>query len=117
MENAVRYTKYVETSTQWIPVSLDAFVRHAHSDNARVKTRAWYLLQRFVRTLRGHLGDISQTLVQALGDLLTIHAVISSDDAGDEDQSSEGSYDDAVFGSQLYIFEAIGVMASVTTLP
>jgi exportin-T len=120
MENAVRYTKYLETNTQWIPLALDAFVRHAHSDNFRVKTRSWYLLQRFVRTLRGHLGEISQSLVQALGDLLIINAVVPSDRGrdGDDDLSSEDSqFDDVVFSSQIYIFEAIGVMASSSTLP
>ena len=121
MENAVRYTKHLETNTQWIPAALDAFVRHAHSDNFRIKTRSWYLLQRFVRLLRGHLGEVSQTLVQALGDLLTINAVVPSDTGrdGDDDLSSDNSsgYDDVLFGSQIYIFEAIGVMASASTLP
>jgi exportin-T len=118
MENAVRYTKYLETNTQWIPAALDAFVRHAHSDNFRVKTRSWYLLQRFVRLLRGHLGDVSQTLVQALGDLLTINAVVPDGGRDGDDDSSDGTeYDDALFASQIYIFEAIGVMASASTLP
>jgi exportin-T len=117
MENAVRYAKYLETNTQWIPMALDAFVRHAHSDNFRVKTRSWYLLQRFVRLLRGHLGEVSQTLVQALGDLLAINAVLPAEDDEDLDSEATSGYDDVLFGSQIYIFEAIGVMASSTTLP
>jgi exportin-T len=119
MENAVRYARYLETNTQWIPLALDAFVRHAHSDNFRVKTRSWYLLQRFVRSLRGHLGEVSRTLVQAMGDLLTINATIPSNknrDGEDERSSEDTQFDDVVFSSQVYIFEAIGVMASSSTL-
>jgi exportin-T len=84
-----------------------------------VRLLAWYNFQRFTRTLRTHLGEVSQTIIQAIADLLPIKAVLPSDrEDDDEDSSSDvGNYNDPVFNSQLYLFEAIGCITSSTTIP
>jgi exportin-T len=71
-----------------------------------------------VRPLRSQVGGVSQTVIQAIGDLLTIKAELP-DESGDDDMSSDedDSSADALFTAQLYLFEAIGVIASTGSVP
>ena len=89
-----------------------------HSDHVKVRLRSWYLFYRFARHLRGHLGDVAQTVIQAVGDLLTIKAELP-DESADDDASSEANDQsaDAVFTAQLYLFEAVGCVASIASVP
>ncbi|WP_316316188.1 hypothetical protein, partial [Clavibacter michiganensis] len=69
-----------------------------------------------MKHLRAQLGNVSYNIIQAVGDLLTIKAEVpdtSEDDmSSDEDDQSA----DALFNSQLYLFEAIGCIASANTV-
>ena len=118
MEICVRYNSFFEHHTSKIPRALEHFVHFIHSDHVKVRTRSWYLFYRFVRHLRSQLGDVAQTVIQAVGDLLTIKAEVP-DETADDDMSSEESDQsaDAVFNSQLYLFEAVGCIASSTSVP
>ncbi|KAF1827964.1 Xpo1-domain-containing protein [Dissoconium aciculare CBS 342.82] len=118
MEVCVRYVQFFEHNTAGTPKVLESFVRLVHSDHDKVRLRAWYLFQRFIRHLRTQLSEYAQTVVQAIADLLTIRAEVPAD-RDDDDVSSEdnGRSADAVFTSQLYLFEAIGTVASGRQVP
>lgn len=118
MEICVRYVQFFEHNPGSIPTVLENFVNYMHSTHPRVRVRSWYLFQRFVRHLRAQLGNVASTVVSAVGDLLTIKAELA-DDKDDDDISSEdnGHSADALFTSQLYLFEAVGCVASTHAVP
>jgi exportin-T len=116
MEICVRYYQFFEQNPQLIPKILENFVSLTHSNHVKVRSRSWYLFQRLVKHLRAQLGNVSYDIIQAVGDLLTIKAEVpdtSEDDmSSDEDDQSA----DALFNSQLYLFEAVGCIASSSTV-
>ncbi|KAF2205915.1 Exportin-T [Delitschia confertaspora ATCC 74209] len=118
MEICVRYHSFFEQNAHLIPKALENFVRLTHHNHVKVRTRSWYLFLRFVRPLRAQIGNVSQDIIQAIGDLLTIKAELPTD-SGDDDMSSDEDdrSADALFNSQLYLFEAIGCIASSATVP
>ncbi|KAK5202185.1 pre-tRNA nuclear export protein [Cryomyces antarcticus] len=118
MEICVRYCPFFEQHPQTIPGVLENFVRFVHSEHIKVRTRSWYLFHRFVRHLRSQLGNVSQTVIQAIGDLLVIRAELP-EDSGDDDMSSEENDQsaDALFNNQLFLFEAIGCLSSTSSVP
>ncbi|TKA32367.1 hypothetical protein B0A50_01473 [Salinomyces thailandicus] len=118
MEICVRYVQFFEHNPASVPKVLESFVTFVHHENSRIRLRAWYLFQRFVRHLRAQLGNVAQNVVQAIGDLLTIKAEIP-EDKDDDDISSEdnGQSVDATFTSQLFLFEAIGTVAATVAVP
>lgn len=122
MELCVRYVQIFEQNTNLIPQALEDFVRLAHSDHAKVRYRGWYLFSRFVRGVKRCIGEVSQTIIQAISDLLVIKAELrdASEDGEDEDEDSgSGSeiHNDTVFNSQLHLFDAIGCIASAHSVP
>lgn len=119
MEIVVRYSTFFEHHTQFITPVLENFIRLVHHPVLKVKTRSWYLFQRLARHLRAHVGGVAQTLIEALSDLLTIQAELPPEGADGEDMSSEDhdSSADAIFSSQLYLFEAIGCICGSPALP
>lgn len=118
MEICVRYCSFFEHNTTIIPKALEHFVRFIHSDHVKVRTRSWYLFYRFVRHIRHQLGDVAQTVIQAMGDLLTIKAELPKDSTDDDMSSDEADQsDDAAFTAQLYLFEAVGNIASTQSVP
>ncbi|KAL4760217.1 Ran GTPase-binding protein LOS1 [Aspergillus foveolatus] len=119
MEICVRYSSFFHTHTHLIPGVLESFLQLAHHPMKKVKTRAWYLFQRLVKQLRAYIDNVAQTVVEALGDLLVIQAELPSESSDGDEMSSEdheGSTD-AVFNSQLYLFEAVGIICSIPTIP
>ena len=89
-------------------------MQYVHHDHVKVRTRSWYLFQRLVRHVRQHIGDIAQTVIQALSDLLPIKAEIPDEVSDNSDMSSEEDQQtpSARFDSQLYLYEAIGCICS-----
>lgn len=85
----------------------------------RVRTRSWYLFYRLVKAIRAHIGNVTQTVIEAIGDLLVIRAELPSEGDADDDMSSADheSSADAVFTSQLYLFEAVGVLCAASSIP
>ncbi|PFH58543.1 hypothetical protein XA68_13544 [Ophiocordyceps unilateralis] len=114
MEICVRYCAIFESYPDSIPQVLEKFVRLVHHDHVRIKTRSWYLFHRFVKHLRARVGNVAETVIRSIGDLLPIKAEVPGDDADDDDMSSDESDHsaDALFTSQLYLFEAIGCISS-----
>lgn len=118
MEICVRYCAFFENQPSFIGQVLENFVRLVHHDHVRIRTRSWYLFHRFVKHLRAQVGNVAETVIQSIGDLLPIKAEVPGDDA-DDDMSSDQTDNsaDAVFASQLYLFEAIGCISSTASTP
>jgi exportin-T len=116
MEICVRYYQFFEQNPQLIPKVLENFVQLTHNDHLKVRSRSWYLFQRLVKHLRAQLGNVSYDIIQAVGDLLEIKAELP--DASEDEMSSdeEDHSADALFNSQLYLFEAVGCIASSATV-
>ncbi|KAF2270875.1 Exportin-T [Lojkania enalia] len=117
MEICNRYHQFFEQNSHLIPKTLENFVRLTHHNHIRVRSRSWYLFLRFVKPLRAQLGNVSQDIIQAVGDLLTIKAELP-DESGDDDMSSDEDDNsaDALFNAQLYLFEAVGCISSSPTV-
>ncbi|PHH76108.1 hypothetical protein CDD82_4131 [Ophiocordyceps australis] len=118
MEICVRYCVVFENHPEYIPQVLESFVNLVHHHHVRVRTRSWYLFHRLIKQLRTRLGDVADTVIRSIADLLPIKAVIPSDDADDDMSSDESDHSaDALFTSQLYLFEAIGCISSNQSTP
>ncbi|KAH7162318.1 armadillo-type protein [Dactylonectria estremocensis] len=118
MEICVRYCVVFESNQQYIPQVLENFVRLVHHDHVRIKTRSWYLFHRFIKQLRAQVGNVAETVIQSIGDLLPIKAEVPGEDADDDMSSDESDHSaDALFTSQLYLFEAIGCISSTQSTP
>ncbi|EER29429.1 pre-tRNA nuclear export protein [Coccidioides posadasii str. Silveira] len=119
MEICVRYSSFFEHHARFIPGVLEGFLQLAHHQMTKVKVRSWYLFHRLVKHLRNYIGNVAQTVIAALGDLLTINAEVPVEGPDGDDMSSEdheGSAD-ALFNNQLYLFEAIGTICSTSSVP
>lgn len=121
MELSVRYYMFFEANPNFISRVLEYFVTFVHHEHPKVKLRSWYLFQRFVKHVRLHLGNIAETILQALSDLLPIKAEVPPEipEKDDEDGSSstDGQSANARFTSQLYLYEVAGCIASVRSVP
>ncbi|PGH17132.1 exportin-T [Helicocarpus griseus UAMH5409] len=119
MEICVRYSSFFDHHVHLIPGVLGSFLQLVHHPVKKVRTRSWYLFHRLVKHLRNRIGNVAETVIKALGDLLVIQAEVPQEGSDGDDMSSEdheGSAD-AVFNSQLYLFESIGCICSTTAVP
>ncbi|KAL2262132.1 hypothetical protein VTK26DRAFT_2366 [Humicola hyalothermophila] len=118
MEICARYYNFFENQQRYIPQVLENFVRLVHHNHVRVRTRSWYLFLRFVKTLRSQVGNVAKTVIESISDLLPIKAEVPGNDADDDMSSDESDHSaDAVFNSQLYLYEAIGCISSTSATP
>lgn len=115
----MRYYAFFEAQPNYIPQVLEHFIRLIHSNHVRLKTRSWYLFHRFVKYLRNKIDGMAETVITSISDLLPIKAEVPKEDSGNDDMSSDESDHsaDAVFSSQLYLFEAIGSISSTAKTP
>ena len=116
MEICVRYHQFFEQNSELIPKALQNFVRLTHHNHVKVRSRSWYLFHRFVKPLRAQLGNVSHDIIQAVADLLPIKAELPDDSGDDMSSDEEDQSADAVFNSQLYLFEVVGCIASSATV-
>lgn len=121
MEICARYWEFFRQNTQYIPGMLENFVRFVHHHHVRVRKRSWYLFGTLVKRLRPQLGDVAETVIGAISDLLVIHAQLpkAKKDGEDDDLSSEDGDPnvDDTFVSQLPLFEAVGCVSSISSIP
>ncbi|MCJ1261975.1 pre-tRNA nuclear export protein [Lobaria immixta] len=119
MEICVRYYTFFEANPQLIAPVLEKFVQLVHHDHIRVQSRSWYLFHRFVKHVRQHIGDIAQTVIQALGGLLQIKAELPeiTSDNGEFSSDENDQNASSKFTRQLYLYEAIGSICSAHTVP
>jgi len=116
MEICVRYYQFFEHNPHFIPKVLENFVQLTHNNHVKVRSRSWYLFQRLVKHLRAQLGNVSYDIIQAVGDLLTIKAELPDTSEDEMSSDEEDQSADALFNSQLYLFEAVGCIASSNTV-
>lgn len=89
-----------------------------HHSHIRVRIRSWYLFHRIAKHLRALVGNVAETVIQSISDLLPIKAVVPEDSPDDDMSSDQSDHSaDATFNSQLYLFEAIGCISSTATTP
>lgn len=118
MEICVRYAAFFESRQEYIPRVLESFVRLVHHDHVRVRVRSWYLFYRLVKQLRAQVQGMTETVISAVADLLSIKAEVPGDEADDDMSSDESDHSaDAVFTNQCYLFEAIGCISSTGGTP
>lgn len=116
MEICVRYYQFFEQNSHFIPKVLENFVQLTHNNHIKVRSRSWYLFQRLVKHLRAQLGNVSYNIIQAVGDLLAIKAELPDTSEDEMSSDEEDQSADALFNSQLYLFEAVGCIASSNTV-
>ncbi|KAK9320992.1 armadillo-type protein [Lipomyces orientalis] len=114
MELVVKNSKFFETHPQIVPQVLEIFVSNVgvHSSNLQVQVRAWYLFYRFIKLCKHLTGDIAETALNAISDLLVIKAEVPQKNDGESDMSADGT-DSGTFDGRLYLFEACGILISV----
>ena len=116
-----RYYAFFEANPRLIAPVLENFVRFVHHDHVKVRMRSWYLFHRFVKHVRQHIGDIAETVIRALNDLLSIKAELSEEASeNDNDDISSSASDqsaNARFNSQLYLYETVGCICSARAVP
>lgn len=118
MELCVRYCSFFEKHTQYINPVLQNFLQLVHHPSVHVKTRSWYLFQRYVRHLRCHIGNVAESVIPSLSDLLLIKAEVPEVEEADEASSDDhGSTAETVFSGQLYLFEAVGCICGGSSVP
>ena len=111
----MRYVNVFEVHKELIPRALESFVQGCHSSHVRVRARAWYLFQRFVKIVRTHIGQVAETVIRAVSDLLEVKAELS--DGEDDMSSDDGKKSDTTFDNQLNLFEAVGSLSSTSSIP
>src|SRR5437762_5673970 len=116
MAIVVRYAMFFEYRKEFIEPALESFVRCIHDTHVKVRTRSWYLFQRFVKLLRGGIGAVAETIMGAMQDLLQIRVVIRVTKEDDDEMSDDSTGEDTTFESQLNLFEAVGSLASTAAL-
>lgn len=119
MELCVRYSAFFEQNAHLIPRALSRFVEFVHHNHAKVRARSWYLFLRFSKSLRQHLGNIVENVIQAVSDLLPIKAELPENVSDNDDMSSDENDQSASarFHSQLYLYEAVGCICSAHAVP
>ncbi|TPX09777.1 uncharacterized protein E0L32_008968 [Thyridium curvatum] len=118
MEIVVRYCAFFEAQQEYIPRVLESFVRLVHHDHPRIRVRSWYLFHRFIKQLRLQVGNVAETVIQSISDLLPIKAEVANDEADDDMSSDEvDNSANAIFTGQLYLYEAIGSISSTPATP
>ena len=115
-----RYHAFFEANTEFISPALENFIRFIHHDNPKVRLRSWYLFHRLVKHVRLYVGDIAETMIQAMGDLLPISAELaeygSENDNEDISSSENDQTANARFNSQLYLYETVGCVCSTRSI-
>jgi exportin-T len=118
MEICVRYCSFFESHADYIPRVLEHFVTLVHHNHPRVRVRSWYLFHRFTKHLRAHVGNVAETVIQSIGDLLPIKAELPNEDDNDDMSSEDNDQSaDTTFSGQLDLYEAIGCISSTSSTP
>lgn len=114
-ENITRYYQFFESRPELLPQALSTFVdtRGLHHPIKQIRTRCWYLFQRFVRSLRPKLVPYIENVLSSIGDLLTVEAepIVQANTMDGAPIPAASTFD-----SQLYLFETVGLLISMDSL-
>ncbi|KAK9463534.1 armadillo-type protein [Lipomyces oligophaga] len=113
LELIVKPTKFLDSNPQLIPQILNTFVSAVgiHSSFLHVQLRSWFLFYRFIKLNKLLIGDISETALTAISDLLVITAEIPQSNDNDSDVSTDSGSSN--FEGRLYLFEVSGLLISI----
>ncbi|KAL3632068.1 hypothetical protein CASFOL_025052 [Castilleja foliolosa] len=108
METITRYVKFVSENTQYIPMTLGAFLdeRGIRHPNVNVSRRASYLFMRVVKLLKAKLVPYIETILQSLQD-----TVAQFTRMGSASKELSGLEDGT------HTFEAIGLLIGMEDVP
>ncbi|CAA0814601.1 Exportin-T [Striga hermonthica] len=108
LDTITRYVKFVAENTQYIPMTLRAFLdeRGIHHPNLNVSRRASYLFMRAVKLLKSKLVPYIETILQSLQD-----TIAEFPSMGSAVKNFSGSEDGT------HIFEAIGLLIGMEDVP
>ncbi|PIA15867.1 Xpo1-domain-containing protein [Coemansia reversa NRRL 1564] len=107
-ENVVRFGGYFEVQREAVAPVLTAFLGNTgvHHPYNTVRPRIWYFLHRFVKQLPGSvLAPFSSDFISAVAGMLKVNA-----DAAVLGGTSGVASSYGLFDSQLFLFEACGMM-------
>ena len=117
MDIIVRYSSQLQLRSDLIPPVLEFFVGSMgiQSNEARVQLRSWYLFERYLVKVQRNIAPMSDQILVAFTDLLQIRITTSSNppiQAPDSDSDNESEHD-VFFDSQLYLFQAAGLLIAL----
>lgn len=117
MDIIVRYSSQLQLRSDLIPPVLEFFVgaMGIQSNEARVQLRSWYLFERYLVKVQRNIAPMSDQILVAFTDLLQIRITTSSNppiQAPDSDSDNESEHD-VFFDSQLYLFQAAGLLIAL----
>ncbi|KAJ3174228.1 pre-tRNA nuclear export protein [Geranomyces variabilis] len=114
-ENVARYPLFFETFPAYIPSVLEAFVdrRGLHNDVNFIRIRAYYLFRQFVHALKSKLSPFVNDVLNNIQGLLVVSRPPPFKVPASIDEDSVGM----PFDSQLYVYEAVGILISVDGVP
>ncbi|KAI8146411.1 armadillo-type protein [Fennellomyces sp. T-0311] len=111
-ENIARYYQFFDHRPDHLPQVLSAFVdtRGLHHPLKQIRSRCYYLFQRFIKSLKTQMNQYVDTILNSMGDLLTVQAELPV-----ECNTADGMPIPAasLFDSQLYLFETVGMLISL----
>ncbi|KAI9254548.1 armadillo-type protein [Phascolomyces articulosus] len=111
-EDIARYYQFFDHRPDHLPQVLESFVdtRGLHHPLKQIRSRCWYLFHRFVKSLKSQMSQYVDTILNSMGDLLTVQAEVPV-----ESNTADGMPIPAasMFDSQLYLFETVGMLISL----
>ncbi|CAG8500890.1 6782_t:CDS:10 [Ambispora leptoticha] len=118
-ENVTRYYQFFEMQSDHIPIVLQTFVdtRGLHHPSKQIRSRSWYLFHRFVRSLKPYMNGYAGTVLPLIQDLLIIQAEIPPTINAGESVLSKDQAMSGFFSDQIYLFEVVGILITVDSIP
>ncbi|TPX58420.1 hypothetical protein PhCBS80983_g03131 [Powellomyces hirtus] len=113
-ENVARYPPFFDTFPQYIPSVLEAFVdqRGLHHEVNYIRIRAYYLFRQYVHALKSKLSPYVDTVLNNIQDLLVVELPAPYKLPLHAEEDTAG----LPFDSQLYVYEAVGILISLDGL-
>lgn len=113
-ETVARYTDFFKARKECILPTLDIFIgeRGLHNENSIFRRRVYYLFYRFTKETKNDIpADICTKVIDRIRNLLPISVELPHMDESSEDLLTE-TVKSSFFDSQLYLYEAVGVLCS-----
>ncbi|KAJ3363053.1 pre-tRNA nuclear export protein [Allomyces javanicus] len=110
-EAAVRYATFFEDAPEFLPEALSVFAdqRGLHSPHPWTRSRGSYLLLRFIKSVKGKMAPLVDTVLGALSDLLVIPPPAAPSSAKGARAST--------FTLDMHLFETVGLLISLEDIP
>lgn len=89
--------------------------RGLHNQDSSVRARVFYLFHRFIKEVRNEISpDLATSLLENIRDLLSIQVDLPELESPEtQDLLAEAIKNPGIFDSQIYLFEAAGILNSL----